>query len=171
VIIKYVGLTAEASALIEGHRTSPEQAEWEIIVKTLKLPVAEVVKGASGSVPKGGLDLGQGVKLDTGERLYLFLSEQTKRANKPDGLAEIRSDGLYVDGKRIEPSRGTPLQPAMQIFQKRAGHMVSLSAWRQWHVLRDSRFIPLVELKDPALARRRGAPIDMDKLLAQLDAM
>jgi hypothetical protein len=29
----------------------------------------------------------------------------------------------------------------------------------------------LVELKDPALARRRGAPIDTNTLLAELEAL
>jgi hypothetical protein len=162
MITKYVGLTAEASALIESRRTRPDQAEWEIIVEALK----------PATVPsKGSLDLGQGVVLIAGQTLYLFLSEGSKRARKPDGIAEVRADGLYVDGRKIEPSRGSPLQPAMQIFQERSKHVISLSSWRQWHVLRDKRFIPLVELKDPALARRRGAPIDTNKLLAELDAL
>jgi hypothetical protein len=162
MIIKYVGLTAEASALIESRRTRPDQAEWEIIIEALK-PAAESSKGS--------LDLGQGVVLIAGETLYLFLNEVSKKARKPDGTAEVRADGLYVEGQKVEPSRGSPLQPAMQIFQDRARHVVSLSSWRQWHVIREKRFIPLVELKDPSRARRRGAPIDTDKLLAELDAM
>jgi len=162
MITKYVGLTAEASALIESRRTRPDQAEWEIILEALK---------PSAVPPKGALDLGQGVVLAAGETLYLFLNEGSKKARKPDGTAEVRADGLYVEGQKIEPSRGSPLQPAMQIFQGRSKHVVSLSSWRQWHVLRDKRFIPLVELKDPAQARRRGAPIDTAKLLAELEAM
>jgi hypothetical protein len=162
MITKYVGLTAEASALIESRRSRPDQAEWEIIVDALK-----PVTGPS----KESLNLGQGVVLSAGQTLYLFLSEGSKRARKPDGTAEVRVDGLYVDGQKIEPSRGSPLQPAMQIFQERSKHVVSLSSWRQWHVLREKRFIPLVELKDPAQARRRGAPIDTDKLLAELESM
>jgi hypothetical protein len=161
MITKYVGLTAEASALIESRRSRPDQAEWEIIVEALKPATLP---------PKGSLDLGQGVILMAGQTLYLFLSEGSKRARKPDGTAEVRADGLYVDGQKIKPSRGSPLQPAMQIFQNRSNHVVSLSSWRQWHVLREKRFIPLVELKDPAQARRRGAPIDTDKLLAELHA-
>jgi hypothetical protein len=162
MIIKYVGLTAEASALIESRRSRPDQAEWEIIVEALK-------PGAPPS--KGSLDLGQGVVLSAGETLYLFLSEASKKARKPDGTAEVRADGLYVDDRKVEPSRRSPLQPAMQVFQKRSKHVVSLSSWRQWHVLREKRFIPLVELKDPELARRRGVPVDTDKLLAELEAL
>jgi len=51
MIIKYVGLTAEASALIESRRSRPDQAEWEIIVEALK-PAAPPSKGS--------LDLGPG---------------------------------------------------------------------------------------------------------------
>lgn len=172
MIIKYIGLTAEAAALIEGRRSRPDQAEWEIIVDALK-PSAKSPVATPPGLPRVGLDLGQGVKLNVGERLFLFLNERSKRARKPDGLAEVRADGLYVEGRRIEPSRGTPLQPAMQIFQRRVDpRMVSLSAWRQWHVLRDKTFVPLVELKDPELAHRRGGQIDdFDRLLAELDAL
>jgi hypothetical protein len=160
VIIKYIGLTTEASALIESRRSRPDQAEWEIIVEALD-PKTKPLKEI--------FDLGQGVELNSGERLYLFLNEQSKKARAPDGIAEVRTDGIYVEGRKIEPSRGSPLQPAMRFFQERAKHRVSLSSWRQWHVQRENRLVPLVELKDPALARRRGQTIDTDALLAQLD--
>lgn len=158
-ILKYIGLTAEAAALIEGRRCRPDQAEWEIIVEALQ-PTAPTTRES--------YDLGQGAKVIVGESLYLFLNMPSKRARKPGGLAEVRSDGIYVEGRRVEPSRGSPLQAAMHVFQKRAGHEVSLSSWRQWHVLRGNRFIPLVELKDPALARHRRPPVDVGELLAQL---
>jgi hypothetical protein len=169
-IIKYVGLTAEASALIEGRRSRPDQTESEIIVEALR-PVVQAVRAI--------FDLGQGVRLPAGERLFLFLNEQSKKAKKPDGAAAVgpNADGLYVNGLGVEHSRGSPLAAAMLIFQKRAveegraDKVVSLSAWRQWHVLREGRFVPLVELKDPALARRRGAPVDVDKLFADLGAV
>jgi hypothetical protein len=169
-IIKYVGLTAEASALIESQRRRPDQTESEIIVEALR-PVAQAVRAV--------FDLGQGVRLPAGERLFLFLNEQSKKEKKPDGGAEVgpNADGLYVSGRKVEQSRGSPLAAAMLIFQKkavaedRAEKIVSLSAWRQWHVLRDGRFVPLVELKDPALAHRRGPPVDVDKLFAELDAV
>lgn len=65
----------------------------------------------------------------------------------------------------------------MLIFQQRAvkdgraEKVVSLNAWLKWHVLRDDRLVPLYELKDPALARKRGPPVDVDKLFAELDAV
>jgi hypothetical protein len=34
--------------------------------------------------------------------------------------------------------------------------LISLSAWRQWHVVRDEKLVRLFDLKDPAKARRRG---------------
>lgn len=162
MIVKYVGLTAQAAEIVEHFRSRPDQAEWEIIVEALQ-PRLNVHSSAAG------YELGQGVRLNIGEYLYLFLNEQAKRARKQDGIAEVRKDGIYVEGRKIEPSRGSSLQPAMQIFQRRAGRLVSLSAWRQWHVLRENRFVSLVELKDPALARRRGAPVDVEKFLAGLD--
>lgn len=169
-IIKYVGLTAEASALIEGRRSRPDQTESEIIVQALR-PIATPSKAA--------FDLGQGVQLHAGDRLFLFLSEKSKAAKKPDGTAEVggAADGIYVEGQKVEHSRGSPLAAAMQIFQQRAvkdgraEKIVSLNAWLKWHVLRDDRFVPLYELKDPALARRRGPPVDVDKLFAELDAL
>ncbi len=65
----------------------------------------------------------------------------------------------------------------MLIFQQRAvkdgraPKVVSLNAWLKWHVLRDDRLVPLYELKDPTLARRRGPPVDEEKLFAELDAL
>lgn len=72
-----------------------------------------------------------------------------------------------MGGKRIEPSHGRPFQPAMKIvqterkhFSKTNGGTVSLSAMRQWHVLRDGRFVMLTELKDPKQKRTRGKKLD-----------
>jgi hypothetical protein len=169
-IIKYVGLTAEASALIESLRSRPDQTESEIIVEALKSSAADT---------RVMLDLGQGVRLPPLDRLYLFLKEQSKKAKKPDGTAEVsaEADGIYVDGRKVQNSRGSPLAAAMLIFQKRAmkdgraDKMVSLNAWLKWHVLRGGRFVPLFELKDPTLARRRGPPVDVDKLFKELDKL
>jgi hypothetical protein len=169
-IIKYVGLTAEASALIESRRSRPDQTESEIIVEALKPSAAQT---------RAMLDLGQGVRLPALDRLYLFLNEQSKKAKKPDGTAEVgpEADGIYVDSHRVQNSRGSPLAAAMLIFQKRAvaegraDKLVSLNAWLKWHVLRDGRLVPLFELKDPTLARRRGPPVDVDKLFQQLDKL
>jgi hypothetical protein len=54
-----------------------------------------------------------------------------------------------------------------------AGKIISLSAWRQWHVERGGQLIPVLELKDPALARKRGRgwvslPNDPREALAEL---
>jgi hypothetical protein len=108
------------------------------------------------------IDLGQGVGVYAGEPLYLFLSKASKLRGVPEGSAEFREDGgLYLGGRKVQPSRGSAIQPAMQAFQARLNHrnekgeMISLSAWRQWNVKRDGKFLSLDELKDPALAHKR----------------
>ena len=53
----------------------------------------------------------------------------------------------------------------MRIVQERKNHrngkgeLISLSAWRQWYVSRDGKFVSMLELKDPKLARRRGREV------------
>jgi hypothetical protein len=168
-IVKYVGLDAEASALIESRRTRANQLESEIIVEALRPLTAAVAQQAK-------FDLGQGVKLSAGEPLILFLNEQSKKAERPDGTAEVgaNADGIYVESKKVEHSRGSPLAVAMLIFQQRAvadgraEKVISLNAWRKWHVRRKDRLVSLYELKDPALARRR-APVDVEKLFKELE--
>ena len=116
----------------------------------------------STSDSDGFLDLGQGAHLRVGEKPVLFLSEAAKRSGQPDAVAEVRAEGFYLNGRKIEPSHGSVLQPAMKIVQKRKNHrnskgeLISLSAWRQWHVVRDNNLIPIFELKDQKLARKRG---------------
>lgn len=157
---KFIGVTAELAAAIEGYRKTPEQSECDILLGALRPPLAE---------SKMTFDVGQGAELRVGERLFLFLSETTKLQGKPDGVADVRSDGLYVDGQRVIPSRGSVLGPAMVKWQQRRNHrntdgkIVSLSAWRQWHVERGGKLVPILELKDPELARHRGriSPIDL----------
>lgn len=111
-----------------------------------------------------GLDLGQGAVIYVGEELYLFLSEGDKVDKTPAAVAEVREDGLYLYGKRIESSGGSILQSAMKIVQAEKNHrnskgeLISLSAWRQWHVLRDGKFVRIFDIKDPALARGRRSP-------------
>lgn len=107
------------------------------------------------------LDLGQGVRVKPGERLYLFLDKGSEEARVPQGLAEVKPDGLYVEGRRVEPSHGSVIQPAMRHFQEKLGHrnakgdFISLSAYRQWFVKRGDRLVALESLKDPRLARTR----------------
>lgn len=113
---------------------------------------------------RDGLDLGQGAVIYVGEELYLFLSEIEKENNTPAAVAEVKGDGLYLYGEKIKPSRKSVLQPAMKIVQEEKDHrnskgeLVSLSAWRQWHVLRDGKFVRILDIKDPFLARRRRSP-------------
>lgn len=157
MIIKYVGITKEASGLIEHLRQSPDETESDIIVRAL----SPLRKSESPTSPKY-LEIGQGVKLRVGEKVMLFLSEDAKRSSAPDAVAEAHEDGLYTDGEKVQPSKGSVLQPAMKRAQERKNHrnklgdLISLSAYRQWHVVRDGKFVPVSELKDPALARKRG---------------
>src|SRR6185369_6664191 len=117
--------------------------------------------GASGGQP--ALNLGQGASVFVGEKLYLFLSLAAKKAGKPDGIAIVHQDGIAIDGIIVPRSKGSFIQPAMARFQERLNHrnqdgeIISLSAWRQWHVHRTGRWIRLFDLKDPDLTKtRRG---------------
>jgi hypothetical protein len=151
----FEGLTQEAITAIERFRKSPEESRSDIIVRALE---------GEGS-KQGVLDLGEGVKLEWGERPMLFLTTAAKRKGRPDAIAEVRPDGFYLNGEKIKPSkRGNPLDPAMKAVQAQKNHrndkgeIISLSAWRQWHVRRDGKLISLLELKDPTLAHTRGRP-------------
>ena len=152
---EYVGLTAEVIALIEQFRQTPNESKSDIIGR-------QFTAALSGVRSSKMFEFGQGAKVPVGEPLFLFLSEEAKRRNEPDATAEVRSDGFFLEGKKVEPSKGSVLQPAMKIIQERKGHrngqgeLISLNAWRQWYVVRDRKFIPLTELKDPTLARKRG---------------
>src|ERR1700679_2330373 len=153
MFVEYAGLTQEASTLIERLRRDPSETKSDILVRVLS-PIV-------GTAPSQGqetyLDLGQGARLRVGERAYLFLSlsEDAKR-NQPDAVAQVYSDGLHLDGKLVEPSNGSFLHPAMRVIQKKSNHrnekgeIISLSAWRQWHVERDGHLVPVFELKDRA---------------------
>ena len=66
-----------------------------------------------------------------------------------------------MDGRRVERSRGSEITPAMRIVQERVGHrafeeIISLNAFLKWHVVRGGQLVQLQDLKDPALARKRG---------------
>ena len=115
--------------------------------------------------------------MPVGERLYLYLSKPNGVDQKPDGVAEVKADGLFLEGKRVTPSRGSSIAPAMHTIQERSNHvnnegkLVSLSAYRQWHVVRDGKMVALDRLKDPDQRRRRtpkASPVDVDALLAEL---
>jgi hypothetical protein len=96
------------------------------------------------------------------ERKYICFCHNRKKLQKPDSEAEVKDDGIYLFGKKVKPSKGSILQPAMRLIQEAKNHrnpeglIVSLNAYRQWHVIRQERFVPIYDLKDPDLARKRG---------------
>jgi hypothetical protein len=53
----------------------------------------------------------------------------------------------------------------MKLVQERKHHrnaegeLISLSAWRQWFVIRAGKLVSMLELKDPLLARTRGRQV------------
>jgi len=165
-VVEYIGLNRDQSTLIECFRQSPAETKPDIIERVLSplRPPARVSTPLAKGAPGGAFDLGQGVRLLVGEKPILYLSEEAKRMRQADAVAEVRDDGFYMDGAKIAPSNGSVLQPAMKIVQARKNHrnskgeLISLSAWRQWYVLRNSKLFSMLELKDPALARRRGRP-------------
>ena len=159
---EYAGLTPQAVTLIECLRKSPSESKSDILVRVLSPLIEPPPAVTAAPIKPKRFDLGQGASLTVGEKIFLFLSKAAKKANRPDGIAEVEVDGLYIDGKRITASRGNPLQAAMRVVQERKGHrngagtIISLSAWRQWNVIRDGNLVPVLELKDPARAHKRG---------------
>jgi hypothetical protein len=153
---EFIGITQRVDHLIERNRIAPDETKCEILSRVLGGNEPLNLKGKFA-----GLDLGQGVQLNIGEKLYLFLR---KKQDKPEAIAEVTEDGLCMDGQKIIPSKGSFIHPAMQIVQRRLnnrnrkGLLISLSAWRQWHVLRDGRFVKLFDLKDPTKAKKRLSP-------------
>lgn len=169
---EYVGLSQKVASKIESYRVHDEETKDDILWRIL----AEST-GAEEQLQLVHFSFGQGVKLPVGETLYLYLSKPNSASQKPDGVAEVRVDGLYLDNERVIPSHGSVLAPAMHAIQERVGHqnnegkLVSLSAYRQWHVIRDGKLVSLDELKDPAQKRRRtpkADKVDVEALLAEL---
>lgn len=172
MFVGYVGLSQRVASKIESYRAHDQETKDDILWRIL---------GDSKEAYEEGqlitFDFGQGVKLPVGEKLYLYLSKPNSAAQKSDGVAEVRADGLYLDNERIMPSHGSVLAPAMHAIQQRVGHhnsegkLVSLSAYRQWHVIRDDKLVSLDDLKDPAQKRRRtpkAGKVDVEALLAEL---
>lgn len=156
---EFVGLTSDVTTLIERLRKSPDESKSDILKRVLT-PLVPAPKTNPTSL--ANFELGQGVMLTEGETLLLFLTKSAKQAMKPDGSAEIRKDGFYMNGKKINSSPKRALNRAMKMIQEKMGHkndrgeIISHSSWRDWHVLRDGRLFSLDELKNPALAHRRG---------------
>ena len=169
---EYVGLTQRVASKIESLRQHQKETKDDILWRVLGNLQAKAELTDSKQ-----MDFGQGVSLPIGEKLYLYLSKPNSPSQKPDGVAEVMGDGLYLDGARVSPSHGSVIAPAMHAIQERVGHfnsdgkLVSLSAYRQWHVIRDGKLISLEELKDPMKRRRRtskAGKVDVDALLAEL---
>ena len=172
---EYVGVTQDVASFIEGKRMSPLETKSEILkrilIATEKAP-EEAHKGEDRE-----FDFGQGVRIAAGETLYLYLSKPNSVDQKPDAMAEVREDGLYLDEVRVEPSHNSVIAPAMHRVQRQLGHLnhagelVSLSAYRQWHVVRDGKLVALDQLKSPELRRKRrskASTVDVEALLAEL---
>lgn len=149
---EFMGITPQVARLIEFHRVQPDESKSDILARVLRVPVPT----ATVASPPKLFELGQGAKVILGEPVFLFLTQEAKREKRPDAKGEFREDGFYLDGERVRASKGSAIQPAMQAVQRRVGHLTSLSAWRQWHVLRDGKLIRLLDLKDPAKAKTRG---------------
>jgi hypothetical protein len=171
VIVEYAGLTHQAANLIESFRESPSETTCDIIVRVLGKLRAPVKTRSAGSL---GLDLGQGAFLEEGETILLFLSEKAKKDGRPDAEAEVRHGALFLFGKKVKPSKGSLLQPAMtQVLKKQnrrneKGEIISLNAWRQWYVVRNNQLIATGELRDQALTRKRGRTFVTNKPAAEL---
>jgi hypothetical protein len=168
---EFIGIAPRTASLIEAHRMMPDETKDDILFRVLEGVHKAGVAGKLGNAKAAYLardtfDLGQGATLMVGEKLYLFLSLAAKKAAKPGGIAEVHRDGILIDGCLVGKSRGSVLQPAMVRFQERLNHrnargeIIALSAWRQWHVHRDGKWIRLIDLKDPDRSRtRRGKQI------------
>ncbi|HEY3778372.1 MAG TPA: hypothetical protein VGL35_09970 [Rhizomicrobium sp.] len=168
VPIKFVGLSAEASALVERLRERPEQPETEIIANALrKLVVAPAPRPTRQAVPRAaGCDLGQGAILRQDEKIYCYLRKGSVGRSKPDGVAIARDGALFIDEQRVEPQRGAWLQAALKIVQNRVGDISettgeakSLNAWIQWFVRRNDKLIPVGELR--VNIHRRGLTTEL----------
>ena len=170
---EYVGLAQDVASHIESRRERRSETKSDILRRVLGVG-PEATPVAENSAP---VDFGQGVHLTVGERLFLYLSKPNNEGQKPDGVADVRPDGLYLDGQKVTPSRGSSIAPAMQAVQARLNHvnghgkLVSLSAYRQWHVVRDGKMVSLDQLKDPNQRRHRtpkASTVDVAALLAEL---
>lgn len=169
---EFVGIAPRTASLIETFRQNPDETKDVIIFRALSYLIPSEPVSHDDAQGKPSLDLGEGVKLEVGERLYLFLSLEAKKAGIPDGVAIVGSEGLLVNDSLIKPSRGSYIHPAMVHLQKLKNHVndkgeiISLSAFRQWHVMRGNKLVPLLELKDPKLARTRRKHLDTSGMSA-----
>jgi hypothetical protein len=141
-----------AARIVAAFRS--REAEIQQLLEQVLADVLDAAPADPPAEPKA-VDFGQGVVLEVGEKPVLIIK------GRHATTADVRADGLYLDGVRVQPSRGSVIQPAMQMVQRRIGHVhadgspISLSPYRQWHVWRDGALVPLGDLKDPDKARHR----------------
>jgi hypothetical protein len=159
---EFIGISQATSMLIEARRRSPDETKDDIINREFSLPTKVLTASARKSAPifDGMLDIGQGAKLSVGETTYLFLSKAARKANRPDATALVGKNSITMNGTNYPAVRGF-FNKAMADVQVTKGNVdsdgkpSSLSAWRQWHVLRNDRLTSLLELKDPEQANVR----------------
>lgn len=173
MFVEYVGLEQDVASEIEARRETRSETKNDILRRLFgERPMLQ-----EADTSPAHIDFGQGIRLPVGERLYLYLTKPKDVNQKPDGLAEVKNDGLYLDGDFIVPSNGSSLAPAMHTVQARLNHvnekgdLISLSAYRQWYVVRSEKLVSLDHLKDPKLRRHRKSKVpavDVKALLAEL---
>jgi hypothetical protein len=169
MISKYIGISPETAALIEGYRIRPDESEDDIIKRTLSPSAAASAPAAATAVApsqhqaaKVGCDLGKGALLADGEKLFLFRWKQSRERMQPDAVAVAKGGDLYLYDERVAPSKGSYLHPALRLFQVRnndkneKGEYISLDAWLYWFVNRSGEFIRASDLRDPTQITRRG---------------
>ena len=157
---EFIGITQRVSRLIESHRTQDTESKSEILERLLEQNLSKSRKL---------LDIGQGAKLYIGEKIYLYL-KSLKKSRNPDAIAEVKEDGIYLNGKILPRSKGSQLTPGMRMVQEQKGHyndkgeIISLNSWRQWHVNRGNKLIPLLQLKDPEKSHVRGKKLTEEEV-------
>ena len=167
-----VSLSAATIQLIESKRQNADESVDNILGRALG-PAAKQVPEHPSTRPR--FNLGKGVWLDEGEKLFFFRYKSSLASEAPEATAEIKNGKFMMYGRSIPKSKGSYLQPAMNLYQMRSGDVAengkptSLDAWRQWYVVRGGKFIRTADLRDPNLvAKRRAAPIVTNLTLKQL---
>ncbi|WP_394761220.1 hypothetical protein [Phenylobacterium sp.] len=167
--VKYAGLTADAAEALERYRASPSETESDIIIRKLGRPEqGSIARPESRPASPGGaqLDLGQGIQLRVGETAYLYLSKTDMLRDEIAATALVTDNGLRMNGRVYGKFHGSYVQQPMKEIQRRLKHvnnqgkLISLSAYRQWYVLRDRTLVPIESLKNAALARTRLRAVD-----------
>jgi hypothetical protein len=171
---KFIGISAETAATIERARIHPEESEDQILARVLgtKAPTTK-----SPPPVRRRFKLGFGAWLDEGEQLFFFRSKESYDKGKAEAVAAIIDSAFVLYGAEIQPSRGSYLQPAMQLVQRKLrdfneqGKLISLDAWKYWHVVRQGKFVPVSTLRDPNLVVRRKRIKYVDLDLSVLDEL